>query len=180
MTTRQKQIAWILCILLAVVVLDQVTKQIVVRMLPEGGRYPGGYEDRFFRFTFQKNPGLVGGMFREQPVIARVAPLLASVVLLFLYGQLHIHSRLQSVAYGMVAGGAVGNMIDRFRLGWVIDFLQFHFHFVPFDFPWKHYPAFNVADSAICVGVALLIFGWHLAERRRAASEKDGNAPDAA
>jgi signal peptidase II len=178
-TTRQKQLLWIVCILLGVVLLDQVTKQIVVHVLPEGGQYPGGYEDRFFRFTFEKNPGLVGGMFREQPLIARTAPLLASLVLLFLYGQLHISSRLQATAYGMVAGGAIGNMIDRFRLGWVIDFLEFHFYFVPFDFPWKRYPAFNVADSAICVGVALLIFGWHLAERRRLSSQKERNAADA-
>ena len=60
----------------------------------------------------------------------------------------------------------VGNLVDRFRLGWVTDFLQFHFYFIPFDFPWKRYPAFNIADSAICVGVAVLVVAWYVVERR--------------
>ena len=177
MTTRQKQILWILAVLLAVAVADQLTKAIVVRALPEGSWWPGGYEDRFFRFSHETNPGLVGGMFSNRPAVARTAPLIAFAVLLFLYTQLHVRERMQSIAYGLVAGGAVGNIIDRFRLGYVVDFLQFHFHFVPFDFPWKRYPAFNVADSAICVGVALLILGWHLAERR--AAKEEAHVPDA-
>jgi len=55
----------------------------------------------------------------------------------------------------------LNRMLDRLIHGSVTDFLQFHFYFVPFDFPWKYYPAFNVADSAICVGVFLLIVTWY-------------------
>jgi signal peptidase II len=62
----------------------------------------------------------------------------------------------------MIGGGAVGNnLLDRLIHGSVTDFLQFHFYFVPFEFPWKYYPAFNVADSAICTGVFLLIVTWY-------------------
>ena len=62
------------------------------------------------------------------------------------------------IAYGMILGGALGNFIDRIRLGAVTDFFQFHFLFIPFDFPWKYYPAFNIADSGIICGVILLFF----------------------
>ncbi len=96
---------------------------------------------------------------------------MATVVLVYLFRHLDVYSIRQALAYGMVAGGAGGNLIDRIRLGHVTDFLQFYFYFIPFDFPWKRYPAFNVADSAICVGVFLLIISWHKVEgaERRAA-----------
>ncbi|MDY0034116.1 MAG: signal peptidase II, partial [FCB group bacterium] len=88
-------------------------------------------------------------------------PLFATAVLVYLFKHLNPLSKLQSVAYGCVAGGAIGNLIDRFRLGSVTDFIQVHFVFVKFDFPWKLYPAFNIADSAICIGVAaLIILTW--------------------
>jgi signal peptidase II len=62
-------------------------------------------------------------------------------------------------------GGALGNLIDRVRLGEVIDFLYFHWY--------RHYwPAFNVADSAICVGVGLLLVSMWQAERRAKASDQ--------
>lgn len=64
----------------------------------------------------------------------------------------------------MVGGGAIGNIIDRFtRDGTVVDFLQFNFFFLKkiIDLPTTLYPAFNIADSAICVGVGLLVFTWH-------------------
>ena len=87
--------------------------------------------------------------------------LFATAVLVYLFKHLNPLSKLQSVAYGCVAGGAIGNLIDRFRLGSVTDFIQVHFVFVKFDFPWKLYPAFNIADSAICIGVAaLIILTW--------------------
>ena len=64
----------------------------------------------------------------------------------------HANDRLQSVALALVLGGALGNVIDRLRFGAVVDFLDFHVA------GW-HWPAFNVADSAISIGVALLV--WH-------------------
>ena len=111
----------------------------------------------------------MGGLFGSRPILAKVAPMLASLVLLYLYRYLDKTSKLQTLAFGLVAGGAIGNMIDRVRLGTVTDFLQFNFYFVPFDFPWKHYPAFNVADSCICVGVFLLVVSWYFMEQPHAA-----------
>lgn len=75
-----------------------------------------------------------------------------------MYRQLDPASRLQAIAYGCVLGGALGNLIDRFRHGSVTDFLQFHFLFIPFDFPWKYYPSFNIADAGIICGIVVLFF----------------------
>ena len=69
-------------------------------------------------------------------------------------------SRILAVAIGMVLGGAIGNLIDRARFGAVVDFLDFHAL-------GHHWPAFNVADSAITVGVALLLYD-SLFEKRKA------------
>ena len=70
------------------------------------------------------------------------------------------HSRLAGLAFGLILGGAVGNLVDRVRLGYVVDFIDVHFR------GW-HYPAFNVADSAITCGVALLIIDVFLISMRR-------------
>jgi signal peptidase II len=73
-----------------------------------------------------------------------------SVVLVFWLARLQRHQRLEAAALALLLGGAVGNLIDRLWLGHVVDFLDFH---------WRgwHWPAFNLADSAITLGVALLL-----------------------
>jgi len=155
-TPRKKQLAIILACFAVVVCVDQITKAIVMAKFPEFHLVA----NKFFQISLQRNPGIVGGIFRNVPFMAYIAPLLASFVLLYLYRHLEIASKIQSIAYGLVAGGAVGNYIDRIHLGSVTDFLQFNFYFIPFNFPWKYYPAFNVADSCICTGVFLLIVTW--------------------
>lgn len=168
---RHKQLAWILIVFACVLCADQVTKALVIAAIPEPGVAARAQAPCFFRLTHQRNPGLVGGMFRSNRAVAFAAPVFACFVLLYLFRHLDRSSRVQSVAYGLIAGGAIGNLVDRFRLGSVTDFLQFHFYFIPFDFPWKHYPAFNIADSAICVGVFLLIVSWF------AVPEEDASNP---
>jgi signal peptidase II len=68
--------------------------------------------------------------------------------------------RLLALAVGLIVGGAMGNVVDRVRLGAVMDFLDFHLG------TW-HWPAFNLADSAITIGVAFLVFDGLFRERRR-------------
>jgi signal peptidase II len=158
---RKRQIVWIGVTVLCVVAADQLTKEIIIRRIPENSVSISDRPETFFFLTHRRNFGIVGGAFRGSPVLPYVLPLLASLLLIYLFRFLHPASRAQSLAYGLIGGGAIGNLIDRFlRQGGVVDFLQVHFYFVPFDFPWKQYPAFNVADSAICVGVALLFITW--------------------
>ena len=73
-----------------------------------------------------------------------------SVVLLIWLARLKPHAKLEAVALTMILGGALGNVIDRVHLGYVIDFLDFYVNNY-------HWPAFNVADSAICIGAILLL-----------------------
>lgn len=151
------RLAWVIAAALVILICDQVSKEIVVRTIPERTETVFDHPGEFFWITHQRNTGLVGGMFSDRRGVPFVAPIVATLVLIYLYRHLDPASRFQALAFGMVVGGAIGNLIDRFRFGSVTDFLQFHFIFIPFDFPWKLYPAFNVADSAICVGVVLLV-----------------------
>ena len=110
----------------------------------------------FFSITYVRNTGAAFGFMASANPSFRVpffliVPIVAMVVLGFLYRDLPKDARWRSMALGLVSGGAVGNLIDRVRLGFVVDFLDFH---------WKsayYFPAFNIADSAICVGVGILL-----------------------
>jgi signal peptidase II len=137
---------------LAVLILDQLTKLLAVERLAPG--VPVSVVDGFFSLTLVMNPGLAFGMLSATPTAWRwvVASLsMGALAVLTVIGARLLPSggRLTRLALGLIFGGAVGNLIDRGRFGAVTDFL---------DFYWQsyHWPAFNVADSAISVGVALL------------------------
>lgn len=153
--SRKSQCCWIGGVLLITFLLDQVSKALVIHYLEPDMPYRG---DTFFHFTHQRNTGLVGGAFSDIPLVPIVAPLVAMAILAYMFKQLSQSSRIHSIAYGMILGGAIGNFLDRIRLGSVTDFFQFHFLFIPFDFWWKYYPAFNIADSGIMIGVFMLLF----------------------
>jgi signal peptidase II len=82
----------------------------------------------------------------------------AAIVTVLIYWLSRVDSSLLAVAIGLIIGGAIGNVIDRIRLGAVVDFLDFHVE------SW-HWPAFNVADSAICIGVAVMLLDGLLLRR---------------
>ena len=85
----------------------------------------------------------------------------AIVIIILAYGHLKRQSRIFVYALGLIGGGAIGNLIDRLRLGSVVDFLDFYIGS-------HHWPAFNVADSAITVGVGLFLIGTLLQHRAQA------------
>ncbi len=166
--SRAGQLRWVLTTFLAVLALDQATKAAVVSLLEP--RMPARF-DIFFHLTHQHNYGIVGGLFSEVPFVAFIAPTAATLVLIYLYRHLDPAVRLQALAFGMILGGAIGNITDRVRHGYVTDFLQFYFSFLPEWVPWRYYPAFNVADSCIVVGVTVLVITWN------APAAKAANAP---
>ena len=139
-------------IALVVIALDQLTKQIVLRFL--------GYTQEkvviagFFKFVHWGNTGAAWSLFRgNNGLLAGVA--IAALLLLFL-SRHHFDSRtlLSQVAFGFIFGGIVGNLIDRLWAGHVIDFIYFY---LPRSGGSEiGFPAFNVADSAICTGVGLV------------------------
>ena len=135
-----------------VLILDQATKAVALQRLLPGT--PVRVVDGFFSLTLVMNPGLAFGMLSSTPTAWRWIVALLSMAALAALAAVGIRllpsgGWMTRVALGFIFGGAVGNLIDRGRFGAVVDFLDFH---------WRgyHWPAFNVADSAISVGVALL------------------------
>ncbi len=157
LTTRGRQARWIAYVAAAVLAADQISKAIVRATIEPGTAHTG---DVFLQFVHHENPGIVGGAFRNVPLVGYFAPIFAFAVLLYLFRQLRADSRVQTTGYAMVLGGAIGNMSDRLFFGAVTDFIQVHFYFVPFDFPWKYFPTFNIADACIDIGVVLLLITW--------------------
>lgn len=140
---------------LAVVLLDQVTKLQVRASFVYGGE-PLAVIPGFFNLVYVRNPGAAWGLFGGQQTWL----VLLSIVVLALLAANHRHllnpTADHRIALGLMTGGILGNLIDRVRLGWVTDFFDFHI-------AGRHWPAFNIADSAICiaVGIYLLSSLWH-------------------
>ena len=137
---------------LGVLVLDQATKLLALSRLAPG--VPVSVVDGVLALTLVMNPGLAFGVLGAVPPGWRwVVPLLSLAALcalaLLTFRLLPGGGWLAALALGLIFGGAIGNLIDRWRFEAVVDFI---------DVYWRvyHWPAFNVADSAISVGVALL------------------------
>jgi signal peptidase II len=145
---------------IAVVVLDQLTKAGVLGFFT--GYLPGPQQKitSFFNIVLIHNRGMSFGLFNyggglNALLFSLVA---AAIVTVLIYWLSRVDSSLLAVAIGLIIGGAIGNVIDRIRLGAVVDFLDFHVG------SW-HWPAFNVADSAICIGVAVMLLDGLLLRR---------------
>jgi signal peptidase II len=140
-------------IALLVIALDQFTKLLVLRFLPQTGQERVVIEG-FFKFVHWGNTGAAWSLFRgNNELLAGVA--LLALLILFL-SRHHFDSRtlLSQTAFGLIFGGIVGNLIDRLRVGHVIDFIYFYLQ--QRGGTEIGFPAFNVADSAICTGVGLV------------------------
>jgi signal peptidase II len=149
-----------LLVAVPVVLLDQLTKWLVLADLTDAPRTV--VVTGFFNLVLVWNRGVSFGMFNADStwgptILAGVAVVISVCLVIWLR---RVTSPLVATAIGLVLGGAIGNVIDRARFGAVVDFLDFH----AFGY---HWPAFNVADSAITVGVALLLYD-SLFERRKA------------
>jgi signal peptidase II len=155
----QRMLPW-LALALLVVFLDQLTKVVVVRVFEFGDVQP---LTGFFNLVLTYNKGaafsFLAGAGGWQDEFLTAVGIGASAFIVYLLAR-HARQRLFSMALALILGGAVGNVIDRIVYGHVIDFLDFH---------WRgwHWPAFNLADSAIVCGATLLIIE-ELTRMRRA------------
>jgi len=138
----------------AIVALDQATKMYVHTAFELGEQVV--VIQNFFNFTYVRNPGAAFGFLRDAPAAFRsifflsVPPTVMLIILTMLWST-PAAQKLQVVALSLVFGGAIGNYIDRIRFGYVVDFLDFY---IPDVYTW---PAFNVADIAIVVGVGFIL-----------------------
>ena len=139
---------WITALFL---IIDQITKQLVVNSFD---LYESMNVLPFFDLRYVQNPGAAFSFLADQDGWQRwfftIIAAVASVVFLVWLAKTPKNNPLLSVALAFMLSGAMGNLIDRALFGYVIDFLDFHV-------AGKHWPAFNVADSAIFIGVALMI-----------------------
>lgn len=136
----------------AIVAFDQITKIVALGRLPLGVPVP--LIDGFLSLTLVLNPGLAFGLLGTIPPTWRWVVAALSLVALAVLARVALRVLPTGgwpgrLAIGLIFGGAVGNLIDRARFGAVVDFVDVH---------WRgwHWPAFNVADSAITIGVILL------------------------
>jgi signal peptidase II len=139
---------WLLLIGVALLAIlaDQLSKAYVVAHLALHESWmPLSFIEPVFRFTHVHNTGAAFGLFPEGGSIFLIIAVIVSSVIIYYYRQLPRDAWLVRLALGLQLGGALGNVIDRVRLGYVVDFLHL-----------EHWPVFNVADSSIVIGVALL------------------------
>lgn len=144
-----------MCIMMSAIIIgDQITKAIVQQKFYLGETVV--VIPDLFHFTYVRNPGAAFGMFGYSPDWIRIplffgVPVIACVWLLYLIWTTRNTKKLQCLAYSLIFAGAVGNLIDRFSMNYVVDFL---------DFFWgpHHFPAFNIADSSITIAAFILIY----------------------
>lgn len=150
---------WSLCLIMAtLIIVDQLSKGAIQSTFIFGQSEP--IIDGFFSLTYVKNSGAAFGFMANGPLWFRqifflIVPVLFCgwifyLLIKSLWGPFYL-----SLAYALIIAGAVGNLIDRFSMGYVVDFLLFY---------WKdesnHFPAFNVADSCITVAGFLLVIDF--------------------
>lgn len=141
-----------------IIAADQLTKAVVM------GRIETGHVTvaPFFNLVLVWNKGISFGLFNAHsdfgPYLLIALSLVISVF--FAVWLLRADNRPLYISISIIIGGAIGNVIDRLRFGAVVDFLDFH------AFGW-HWPAFNIADSAICVGIAFIVLDGLFFEPRR-------------
>ena len=128
-----------------VIIIDQATKYWIQSRMAYGESAPVIRE--VFHITYILNPGAAFGILENKTWFFIAVALILLVGVAYLYPRLPANQPIVKLGAGLLVGGAIGNLIDRVRIGYVIDF---------FDF--RIWPIFNVADIAICIGVACIAF----------------------
>jgi len=143
----------IVAIALAILAIDQFTKALVLRFLPNVWDEKTIIEG-FFKFVHWQNTGAAWSSFSGKNGLLALIAVAALVILYFSRHHFNSHTLLGQFAFGLVIGGIMGNLADRIIRQHVVDFLRFYLRQRGGDE--IGFPAFNVADSAICVGVTLV------------------------
>jgi len=155
---------WVLLIFcFGILLLDQVTKYVVVQKLPLYQRVE--VIQGFFNLTHVRNTGGAFGIFGGEKggigsILFVVVSLIAVGAIVFLFIKIKEHEKTLALSFSLILSGAIGNLIDRLRYGEVVDFLDFHLSTY-------HWPAFNIADSAICIGIGLMALEVLIRDRKK-------------
>ena len=143
---------WLHLCALAILILDQLTKAWIERIMPVLGTYgaPGHIEiiPGFFNLVHVGNTGAAWSILTGRGTLLALLALAALIAIFLLRRAIGLRRFAPQIAFGLLSGGIAGNLVDRIARGHVVDFFDFHFGGYT-------YPAFNIADSGICVGVAM-------------------------
>lgn len=149
-----------------VIVLDQLSKYMASQLLHY---YKPVAVMPLFNLTLMHNTGAAFSFLQHaggwQRWLFSLIALGVSLFLVLWIRRLTIQEKLQAISLSLILGGALGNVIDRIRLGYVVDFLDFYYD------KW-HFPAFNIADSAITIGAILIIYDSVLGAGKKASQLK--------
>ncbi|MCH7835404.1 MAG: signal peptidase II [Chloroflexi bacterium] len=137
---------------LIVLGLDQITKELIRTFMDRGDTWPDDWPVRLHHVT---NTGAAFGILKDQTGFLIVTTVIGVAAIYLYYRYPPFDHLVAPIAIGMMLGGAVGNLVDRVRLGRVTDFIDFPF-----------WPSFNVADSSITVGIVVLLLGYALFAER--------------
>lgn len=145
-----------LSITIAVILVDGLTKWLVARQIAPHDTIT--LIPDFFQLVHVQNTGAAFGIgantdSRFMPILLNLGAIAVFIVVVIYALRTALTDRLLQTGLHLILGGAIGNLIDRFRFGSVVDFLDFY---VTLGGREHHWPAFNVADSAICIGIGLL------------------------
>lgn len=151
-----KQYGLLFLIVPIILVLDQITKALVRANIPYGTVWmPLDWLRPVLKFVYIHNTGAAFGLFQNGGLVFGIMAVLVSAFIIYYYPQIPQDEKLMRVALAMQMSGALGNLIDRIRFGYVTDFISVH-----------TFAVFNIADSSITIGVGLLILAMWLAERK--------------
>lgn len=159
--------AYYLALSAAVILLDIWTKWLIVARIDLHEAIP--VIPKFFQLVHVRNTGAAFGLGANAsskivPILLNAGAIAVFCVVVVYALRTAVTDRLLQVGLHLILGGAIGNLLDRFRFGYVVDFLDVYVGS-------HHWPAFNVADSAICIGIALLFFDMRKKPETAAAAE---------
>ncbi|WP_020674703.1 signal peptidase II [Geopsychrobacter electrodiphilus] len=157
-----RQYRWFINIAIVSVLLDQLSKGLIVSSL----KLHQSIEllANFVHITYVRNPGAAFGILADNSLrlpFFFLVSIVAGIGILWYLKRIQGGSRRLQFGLGLIFSGAVGNLIDRIRFHEVIDFIDIHWY-------QYHWPAFNIADSAICIGVGLMLIDSWLEEKNKA------------
>lgn len=131
-------------IIIIMVAIDQLSKVLVEHNMALGESYP--LIEEIFHLTYVQNPGAAFGIFKGYNEILIILTVLIIAGFIYLYHNYFVNNLILKISFGLIIAGGIGNLIDRIRLGYVIDYLDF-----------RIWPVFNLADMIIVIGTGLLI-----------------------
>jgi len=159
---RRQALLW--TVAATVLLADQIAKAAIVRNMPVGMPWnPVPFLRPFVNITYVVNSGAAFGMLPNQGLFFTVVAIVVAAAILYYGRRIPDHQWWLSVSLGMQLGGALGNLTDRLHYGYVIDFVEV-----------RHWPVFNLADSAIVVGVIILAYHlWREEESSESTSQAE-------